>query len=86
MQDSEKIQTLWKRAAETAMPILRNLYAQPIVNVNTIQSWTGFTWTWAKTVIRRFIELGILIPKDKDKKYGQSYIYQDYINIFSQTR
>jgi Fic family protein len=83
IRDSEKIQTLWKRSAESAMPVLRNLYAQPIVNVTTVQSWTGYTWKGAQTVIERFISLGILSPKDKDAKYGQSYIYRNYIDIFS---
>ncbi len=83
IEDSEKIQTLGKRAAESAIPVLRNLYAQPIVNVTTIQTWTGFTWKWAQMVINRFVELGILTPKDKDKKYGQSYSYGNYIDIFS---
>lgn len=65
------------------MPVLRNLYAQPIVNVATIVSWTGYTWKGSQTVIERFISLGILTPKDKVSKYGQSYIYKDYLNIFS---
>ena len=83
MRDSEKIQTLWKRSAESAMPVLRNLYAQPIVNVGTIRAWTGYTYKWAQTVIERFITLGILVPKDKDSKYWQSYMYTNYIDIFS---
>lgn len=65
------------------MPVLRNLYAQPIVNITTVQSWTGYTWTGAQIVAERFVSLGILSPKDKDAKYGQSYIYKDYIDIFS---
>lgn len=82
-QDSEKIQTLGKRAAQSAMPVLKKLYGQPIVNVTLVQAWTGFTWTGAQSVINRFIDLGILLPKDKDKKYGQSYMYKNYIDIFS---
>jgi len=27
--------------------------------------------------------MGILSPKDKDKKYGQSYIYRKYVGIFA---
>lgn len=83
IQDSEKIQSLGKRAAESAMPVLKNLYTQPIVNSNIMQSWTGYTWKWAQRVIGRFIDLGILVPKDLDKKYGQSYMYKKYVDIFS---
>lgn len=79
-----KIQRLGKRAAESAMTVLLQLYAQPIVNVAMIQKWTGFTWPGAFAVIERFIEMGILEPKDEDKKYGQSYIYRRYVDIFSQ--
>lgn len=77
-----KIQTLGKRASESATIILPKLYAQPIVNVSVVQLWTGFTRAGAQTVIDRFIQLGILTPKDKDTKYGQSYVYKEYIKLF----
>jgi Fic family protein len=82
-QDTVKVQKLGKRASESATTVLLKLYGQPIVNINVIQNWTGFTRAGAQTVINRFIEMKILMPKDKDKKYGQSYIYKEYIDIFS---
>jgi len=82
-QDIVKIQTLGKRASESATKVLPNLYAQPVVNVSVIQSWTGFTRAGAQQVIDRFIKIGILQPKDKDVKYGQSYVYKKYLDIFS---
>ena len=78
-----KIQKLGKRASESASSVLPKLYAQPIVNINVVQKWTGFTRAGAQTVVDRFIDMGILTPRDKDKKYGQSYIYKEYINIFN---
>jgi Fic family protein len=82
-KDMAKIQTLGKRASESAIMVLPRLYGQPIVNVATIQKWTGFrTRTGAQILIDRFIEKGILIPKDKDIKYGQSYVYKQYLDIF----
>jgi Fic family protein len=81
-RDMAKLQTLGKRAAESAVVVLPRLYGQPVVNVPLIQNWVGFNRGAAKTVINRFIDLGILIPKDKDKKYGQSYIYKTYTDIF----
>ena len=81
-KDMAQIQTLGKRASESAVLVLPNLYGQPIVNVATIQKWTGFTFTGAQRVIDRFIEKGILTPKDKDKTYGQSYVYKEYLDIF----
>jgi Fic family protein len=82
-QDTMKVQKLGKRASESATTVLLQLYGQPIVNINVIQNWTGFTRAGAQTVIDRFIKMKILMPKDKDKKYGQSYIYKEYIDIFS---
>ncbi len=81
-RDMTKIQKLGKRASESAAIILPKLYSQPIVNNNVIQTWTGFTRAGAQTVIERFIKMGILSPKDKDKKYGQSFIYKEYVDIF----
>lgn len=82
-KDMMKIQNLGKRASESAMIVFPKLYGQPIVNVNVIQNWTGFTRAGAQTVIDRFIDMGILSPKDKDRKYGQSYIYKDYVKLFN---
>lgn len=83
-QDNTKIQKLSKRASESAALVLPKLYAQPIVNSTVVQTWTGFTRAGAQTVIDRLIELDILAKKDKDKAYGQSYIYNEYINIFKE--
>jgi len=53
------------------------------VNVNVIQNWTDFTRAGTQTVTNRFIEMEILSPKNKDKKYGQLYIYKDYVELFN---
>jgi len=81
-KDMQKIQKLGTRASESATMILPELYGQPIVNVSIVQKWTGFTRAGAQRVIDRFIDMDILSQKDKDKKYGQSYIYKKYLNIF----
>lgn len=82
-KDMLKIQKLGKRASESATMVLPKLYAQPVVNNSVIQKWTGFTRAGAQSVIDRFIEIKILTPKDQDVKYGQSYIYAEYVNIFN---
>jgi Fic family protein len=83
-QAMQKVQTLGKRSSESALAILPKLYGQPIVNNAVIQLWTGFTRAGAQTVIDRFIDIGILITKDKNKKYGQSYVYKEYLDIFTE--
>jgi Fic family protein len=82
-KDRQKIQKLGTRASESAATILPRLYGQPIVNVSVIQKWTGFTRAGAQNVIDRFINLNILIPKNQDKKYGQLYMYKEYLDIFN---
>jgi len=81
-KDMAKINSLGKRASESAMLVLPKLYAQPIVSVGVVKSWTNFTHAGAQRVIDRFIQKGILTPMDKDKSYGQSYMYKKYIDIF----
>ena len=85
-KDMAKVQKLGKRSAESAALLLPKLYGQPVVNVALVQKWTGFTRAGAQIVINRFMEMGILSPKDKDKKYGQSYIYKKYTDIFADSK
>jgi len=82
-RDFMKIQKLGKRAADIAIQIMPKLYRQPIINVSIIQQWTGYSRPGSQAVIDRFIEMEILSPKDKDIKYGQSYIYREYLDIFA---
>jgi len=81
--DMGKVHTLGKRASESAMIVIPKLYAQPIVNNAIIQKWTGFTRAGTQRVIDRFIDIGILIPKDKNVTYGQSYVYKKYLDMFT---
>ncbi len=83
-EDMEKIQALSKSASESAVIVLRKLFALPIVNVNTVKEWTGFTRQGAQRVINRFVDLGILEQKDKNEKYGRSFIYRRYVDIFTE--
>ena len=77
-----EIEKFSSRAFESASIVLDKLYRQPIINIALVQKWTGFTRAGAGRVINRFVELGILVPKNNDKKYGQSYIYKEYLDIF----
>lgn len=82
-KDMEKIQGLGKTSSESGIIVLRKLFALPIVNVNTVKEWTGFTRQGAQRVIDRFVELGILEQKDKNETYGRSFIYKRYVEIFT---
>ena len=85
-EDMAKIQSLGKTASESAIKVLPELYKLPIVNVHTIQSWTGFTKQGAQNVIDRFIDLDILRLKDENISYGRSFIYKRYVDIFTTQR
>lgn len=82
--DALKIQSLSKRASESAIRVLPRLYQMPIVNVAKIQKWTGFTRAGAQNVVDRFGELGILHDRDPAKTYDKSYIYKEYVDIFAE--
>ena len=82
--DLQKIQNLGQRASQSASSVLPRLYSQPIINSASMMKWTGFTRAGAQRVIDRFVKMGILIPKDQNNKYGQSYMYKEYLNIFSE--
>jgi len=81
-EDMRKIQSLGKTAAENDIKILPKLFQLPIVNVSKIQEWTGFTRQGAQKVINRFVRLGILKQKDESQKYGRSFVYKRYLDIF----
>jgi len=82
-KDIMKIQSLSKRASESAVLVLPQLYKMPIVNGAKIQEWTGFTRVGAQNLIDRFVSLGILRVRDEEKTYGKSYIYKEYVDIFT---
>jgi len=81
-RDTLRIQSLSRRASESATEVLPRLYKTPIVDVEKIQEWTGFTRAGAQTVINRFVELGILYDRDPQSTYDKTYMYKDYVDIF----
>ncbi|HQC21520.1 MAG TPA: Fic family protein [Anaerolineaceae bacterium] len=84
-KDMRIIQGLGKRSAELITKLLPSLFTQPIVNVQTIQYWTGYTRDGAHKIITRLVDLGILVPRYTDKTYGQSYMYKKYLDIFTES-
>ncbi len=82
--DFAKVHQLGKVAAPTAVEVLRHLYRQPIVDVNTVQKWTKLTRAGAQKVINRLIDLEILAQRDPKKTYKKSYEYRSYLKLFYQ--
>ena len=82
-EDTRKIQSLWKSVAEMSISVLMELYRNPIINVSNIEQITWFTRQWSQNVIERFVKLWILEQRDRLEKYGRTYIYRRYYDIFS---
>lgn len=81
--DLAKIHKLGKTAASTAVEVLRNLFRQPIVDTTKIQEWSHVkTRGGAKKIIDRFIDLGILTPRNQEQTYRKLYEYQAYLRLF----
>lgn len=82
-QDLLKIQALGKREAGSGVVFLQKLFSSPIVTVASTASIMGFTRNGAQKIIDRFVQLGILELKDENIRYGKSYIYKKYIDLFN---
>lgn len=80
-RESHKILSLG-RASKNGIVLLKNLYKLPIVNVRKVQEFTGLSREAANRLVKRFINLGLLHPKEKQKKYGRIFIYKEYLNLF----
>lgn len=83
--NQQKIMKLGK-GAKNASKLLKNLYKLPIVNVKKVEEFTGLSREGANRLVKRFVKLGFLVPKDKDKKYGRIFIYKDYLRLFEDSR
>lgn len=70
------------RASKNATILLKNLYKLPIINVRKIQEFTGLSREAANKLAKRFVRLGFLQLKDKNKKYGRLFVYKEYLDLF----
>ncbi len=81
-EDMKKIHALGKVESASALKILPQLFRSPIVKIETIQNLTGYTRAGAQKVINRMVKLEILEQKSENQKYGRSFIYRRYVDIF----
>jgi len=82
-KDFHKVSELG-RASKNAIVLLKNLYRIPITNVRKIEEVAGLSREAANRLVKRFVELGILFPKDKQVKYGRLFVYKNYLNLFEE--
>lgn len=83
-EDMRKIQALGKREANSGVLFLQYLFKSPLTTNVKVAETMHFTRAGAAKLIERFIDLGILKQLDENSKWGKIYIYQNYVNIFSE--
>lgn len=70
------------KGAANGIKLLETLYSRPVISVKRVQQVTGTTFAASNTLVRRFVELGIL-----EETTGQSrnrvFRYGAYIGLFS---
>lgn len=82
--DMRKIQALGKREATSGVLFLQHLFKSPITNSTKVAETMKFTRAGAGKLIERFVDLDILKSLDENSKWGKTYIYKKYVNIFSE--
>jgi Fic family protein len=80
-RDIARIQSLGRRA-KTGMTVLDNLYKIPIVSVKKVEEWTELSRPQANELVKKFVEIGILVQKDKEVEYSREFWYRDYLDLF----
>ena len=80
-KDQQKIMKLGK-GAKNAIKLLKNLYKLPIINVKKVEEFTGLSREGANRLVKKFVKLDLLVPKEKEKKYGRIFIYKKYLRLF----
>ena len=69
-------------SAKAALLVLDKLYELPIVNVQKVQEWTGFSRVGANDLVKKMLKIGILKQKEKEIEYARIFEYREYLNIF----
>ena len=82
-KDLDKVSELG-RASKNAIVLLKNLYRIPIINVRKIEEVIDLSREAANQLVDRLVKLGILVHKDKSKKYGRLFVYKEYLNLFEE--
>ena len=80
-RDIARIQSLGRRA-KTGVIVLENLYKIPIVSVKKVEEWTELSRPQANELVKKFVEIGVLVQKDKEVEYGREFWYRDYLCLF----
>ena len=83
-RDMAKIASFSKMATETTLKVYPHLFGLPIVSVATVMEWGNLSRPGAQKVIDRLVEKDILTLRNPNQKYRKSYVYQEYLNVFTE--
>lgn len=79
-----KIQALGKREATSGVLFLQHLFKNPITSNAKVAEVMHFTRAGSGKLIERFVDLDILKQLDENSKWCKTYIYKNYVSIFSE--
>ena len=80
-RNQQKIMKLGK-GTKNDIKLLKNLYKLPVINVKKVEEFTGLSREGANRLVKKFVELDLLVLKEKEKKYGRIFIYKQYLRLF----
>lgn len=83
-EDMKKIQNLGGGRSRNGMVLLRKLFELPIINVRKVEEWTGLSRPSANTLVKTFINLGILEQRNRQTTYGRDFEYKTYLKVFTE--
>lgn len=83
-EDMRKLQALGKREAASGILFLQHLFKNPLTSSAMAINKMKFSRAGAGKLIERFVDLDILKPFDEATKYGKTFIYKKYVDIFSE--
>ena len=71
------------RTAGNGHKILEHLYEHPIVSAHQVMELTGTTYVTANTLVRRMVEIGILVEATGQARHRR-FRYDAYVNLFAE--
>lgn len=81
--DMGRIQSLGKREATSGVRFLQELFKDPITSNGKAATTMQLSRVGAVKLIDRFVNMGILHLRDDTVKYGKTFAYGRYIDIFN---
>lgn len=72
------------RSAANGQRLLELLEGNPIVDVTFIADKLGIARTTASNLVKDFVDLGILVQREKGKQRYRKFLYENYLSVLRQ--